>query len=127
LARKGHIRAYRVAPFGQNPPTLEDDAGRPTAWQHGPYDLAPRSRLLPFDVADVASVRVIEALRPGTVVAARECDGRIEASAIKAGVGSAEAGPVCRIGHIVILSVFSAGRAMHLRFLLVVRGLMVWA
>src|SRR5262249_52100283 len=113
---KGHSRAHRVAPFGQHPSTLQDDAGRPTAGQHGPDDLAPRSRLVPLDVAHVASIRVIEAPRPGTVMGEREFDGRIEASAIKAGVGGAEAGPVCRIGHIVIPSVFARGRSMHLTF-----------
>jgi hypothetical protein len=49
-------------------------------------------------------------------VGEREFDGRSEASAIKAGVGGAEASPICRIGHIIIGSVVSRGRWMHLTF-----------
>src|SRR5262245_25185504 len=111
--RKGHIRARRVAPFGQDASTLEDDAGRATAWAPRPHDLAPRSPIVPCDSADVAPVRVVEALRPGAVVGAREIDRRIDPGSIKPAVGGAEAGPIRRLGHISLRTIVWGGR-MHL-------------
>src|SRR5262245_58323453 len=72
---EGHVGAKGVAPLGHHVTALENDAGRAPAWQNGTHDLAPRSRLLPLDAADVAAIRVVEAAGPRAVVRLGQGDG----------------------------------------------------
>ena len=111
---EGHIGPRRVAPFGNDAAASEDQAGRAATRNHGSYDLAPRPRLVPFDDADVAPVRIVEAARPGAVAGLGEGDRGLHLRGIEARVGGGDAPPSRPIRDIGIAAIRSVGHPAHL-------------
>ena len=95
---EGDIGASRVAPLADNAAALHDHAGRSAARTHDARDLAPRPRLVPLHVSDVAAIRIVERARPGAFGCFGPGDGRFELFRIQAGGGGREGFPGCILG-----------------------------
>src|SRR5262249_1455721 len=93
-----HVGAPGVAPIREDATALKNKARRPTARLHGSHDLAPGSGFIPFDDADVATIVIIEAARPGAVAGFGEGDGGRQLNGVEPRLACAHALPVASIG-----------------------------
>ncbi len=96
--REGHVGAGGVAPFGDDAPSLQDEAGRAAALAHRADDLGPGAALVPLDIPDIAAVRIVQAARPGTLLLAGEIDRGLQLLSVEAGLGGRDRLPEGAIG-----------------------------
>src|SRR5215475_13077538 len=80
-----HVLTPGVAPLCNNAAGLENEAGGAAARGNGSRHLAPGPSLIPFDDADIATIVVVEARRPGAVAGPGKVDRRPQLASIEAG------------------------------------------
>ena len=109
------MSARAVSPHSatRRPPLRITPAGPPRALT-GPTISLQGPELVPFDEADIAPVRIVEAARPGALLRHGEVDGGLQLCGVEAGFGRGNAGPSRRTGDIGILGVRKGGHRAHL-------------